>query len=188
MRIAFTGSSSTGKTTLARALSEDPQFTSIVPQFFDSTRYVTPREFGYEQADEMPGNIRREWRMKYFEQKKRAEQWRDGFITDRSFVDIAAYWMVFDCADDQSRRNAMELSCRELAERYDMHFYFPTGLVPRERGGRRSQDERLHRGIDLQILDLLRQWKLPFISLSDPRLDERVRSVRAWTRAEIGRA
>lgn len=135
----------------------------------------------------MPLEKRRAWRLKYFEQKRFVECGRDGFITDRSFVDIAAYWMVCNNPDNEACWDVLLTPCRKLSAEYDIHFTFPRASFPVVLGGRRSRDERLYVAIDTQIQLLLGSWGLKSIALANPSLTVRSEQVRAWAKTALTR-
>lgn len=178
MRIALTGASSTGKTTLAHALMKSPSFVTKVGIFLPSEgrRIVNHLRFG--TLDEMDETQRMLFQMLYFTAKLSAESARSQFITDRSFVDVAAYWTVRDADGmDDYLNYILDTPCRALAQNYDLHIYLPMGTLPFEHDGQRSTDIDFHTKIDRRIEHLLTEWNLPFRSIQDPDINLRVHAV-----------
>lgn len=188
MRIAFTGASSTGKTTLAKALMTNGVFRQTIDTLITTDAQVLIEKLGYSSIDKMSADARRHFRISYFETKRRIEQGTNRYLTDRSFVDIAAYWVLHDNRDEQERWSQLVAPCRQLSTMYDIHFFFPNGLVPQELGGRRSFDRQLHEDVSQKIHHFLTEWNLQYIELSSGSLAHRVQEAIDWIRrAETNR-
>src|SRR4051812_17933176 len=99
MRIAFTGTSSTGKTTLARELMRVPEFANVVGTFLTEDARALLRELAHKSMDTMSRDELRRFQEEYFQRKAKKEQGAGSFLVDRSFVDVAAYWLVRDTVD-----------------------------------------------------------------------------------------
>ena len=103
---------------------------------------------------------------------------RTRFLVDRSFLDVAAYWLVRDAFDlpiaDQSE---FENQCRTLARAYDLHVHFPIGQIPFASDGYRSEDIYFHHSIAEMIETLLARWQIRFISIASSDLDSRTQQV-----------
>lgn len=175
MRLAITGSSSTGKTTLAKLLVEAPRIGDILRRFISADARSLLTELGHKSMDRMSRAELREFQLAYFERKKLVEDDLSHFVTDRSFVDVAAYWLERDTFDQsRAERERLLEPCRQLADRYDLHVYLPFGLLPFRDDGYRSNDMMLHRRIDARIRLLLNEWNLRHVTLETTVLDERV--------------
>ena len=183
MKVAFTGSSSTGKTTLVNALLAEPDWPEELRQFVtvDARKLLVAR--GYHSMDDMTPNQTREFQRAYFAQKLENERNVNSFLTDRSYVDVAAYWVVRDTAGLNSEiQNELTIPCQHEVKKYDLHVYFPFGLVPFASDGYRSTDIRFHSVIDEKIRAYLDDWKVEFRSLNTMVLSERVALVKDWVR------
>jgi nicotinamide riboside kinase len=178
MRVALTGSSSTGKTTLAKKLLEVPEFRVHVDKFLTTNARGLLDEMGHHSMDRMRPDDRRSFQRAYFRKKQEMEEGQDRFVTDRSFVDVAAYWLRRD-APDRSPEEQAELvrPCSVAAQRYVLHVYCPFGVLQFEPDGYRSEDLKHHQEIDAQTTTFLKDWGLRFVTLDTPSLDERVERV-----------
>lgn len=178
MRIAFTGSSSTGKTTLGDRLQADPRFVQLVPKHIATDARYLLRKLGHKNMDKMSNGDLRQFQEAYLSRKLELESSQDGYFADRSFVDIAAYWLERDSVDvSPEERQSLVERCRVEATRYDLHIYFPFGLVPFTSDGYRSEDVEMHRCIDKRIRSLLDDWNLKYICLGTDSLEARVELV-----------
>ncbi len=178
MKIAFTGSSSTGKTTLAKRLMESQQFIGLVGEFITEDARSLLKSLGHASVDDMSRKEMRKFQECYFEQKSVNEANRENYLVDRSFVDVAAYWLIRDGFDlPLSKQKEFEGKCRKLAENYDLHIHFPFGQIPFDSDGYRSEDQGFHSRIAEKIYDLLQDWGLKFISIESSDLELRLQQV-----------
>jgi predicted ATPase len=174
MRIAFTGASSTGKTTLANALAAEADFAAVAPVRLnvDARRLLVELGFG-SGVDRMSRDDRRAFQARYFTEKHGNEDGRSDYLTERSFVDIAAFWIDTSPAPGDFTSEFV-LRCKAEAQRYDLHVYLPVGVVPLVADGLRSSDETYHSTIDATIRKLLREWRLAHVELRDAALRTRL--------------
>jgi len=178
MKIAFTGSSSTGKTTLAKRLMGVEAFSDRVGDFITEDARSLLCSLGHSSMDNMNREELRAFQQLYFKQKAEHEMNQTRFLVDRSFVDVAAYWLVRDAFDlptvDQSE---FENICRAIACAYDLHIHFPIGQIPFTSDGYRSEDVDFHRRIAEMIELLLAKWNVNFVSIISADLDSRTQQV-----------
>ena len=180
MRVALTGSSSTGKTTIAQSLMGIPWIRDLVSQFVPTDARQLLREMGFSQMDRMTREQLRVFQRRYFDRKLALESSFGSLITDRSFVDVAAYWLVRDAFDlPVDQRMPLVQQCRTEAARYDLHIYVPFGQIPFEHDGYRSEHHDLHIAIDSCIQRLLSEWKLKPIWIRSGRHEDRVTQLKA---------
>lgn len=189
MKIALTGSSSTGKTTVAKRLMADQGFVGIVGEFITEDARSLLSSLGHQSMDEMSRDELRQFQKQYLNQKATNEDGRSSFLVDRSFVDVAAYWLVRDSYDlPVVEQDRFEERCRELANSYDLHVYFPNDQIPFSSDGYRSENLDFHQRIADKIVELLKDWGSNYISIESPDLDSRVEQilteVRTWSDGE----
>lgn len=175
MKIAFTGSTSTGKTTLANELMKNDILKQRLNKIMNADARSIIRSLGCKSMDLMNRDQNREFQILYFEKKKKMENSIDSFLAERSFVDIAAYWIIRDTYDqDVKEQNKIMVPCKEESKKYDLHIYLPFELIPFEADGYRSNDMDFHRRIDNQIRNNLINWNLKFIEIKTDNLSERI--------------
>tara|TARA_R110002111_G_scaffold4958_2_gene25836 strand:+ start:5740 stop:6324 length:585 start_codon:yes stop_codon:yes gene_type:complete len=178
MKIAFTGSSSTGKTTLAKRLMQHQEFANVVGNFITEDARSLLESFGHKSMDNMSRDELRKFQKCYLDQKIANEKSRDSFLVDRSYVDVAAYWLVRDSYDlPLIEQTDFENKCRDLAASYDLHIQFPFDQIPFISDGYRSKDLDFHRDIAMKIQYLLDKWGCKYISIESPVIEKRIDQV-----------
>jgi len=179
MKIAFTGTSSTGKTTLIRELFKYDEFKSHKLTFSTTDARSLLKDMGAKQMDLMTDAQRMTFQKLYFQKKQEQELNKDNFIVDRSFVDVASYWLIRECKNDISiaNKNDLLIKSKAFSMKYDMHFHFPYGIIPFEADGYRSENDKQRKEIGTQIHTFLKEWKLKYISLNMVDLTKRVEIV-----------
>ncbi|MET9270539.1 ATP-binding protein [Kribbella sp. NPDC003557] len=175
MKIAFTGASSTGKTTAATQLMAMPAFRSHVDVFHQSGGRELLDGLGFDGLDAMDSHETAFYELAYFIRKLDREQQSPSFLSDRSYLDVAAFWLERDTIGrSEYVQQLLVEPCRRLTREYDLHFYFPTGLIPFVEDGRRSSEQRFHQRIDNRIRSLAEDWRVPLVTVEDSDLDRRV--------------
>jgi nicotinamide riboside kinase len=184
MRIALTGSSSSGKSTLINELMKLEKFNTKIERCVSIDARAIIKSMGHHSMDIMSKDETMEFQIRYFIKKKDIEKGSNNFITDRSFIDIAAYWIVRDNNPEEPVDNNIKLNllgeCRHQSLKYDIHFYLPFGIIPFKSDGYRSEDILFHQMIDLKIMDLLYHWNINFITLKTADINKRVSTVLSW--------
>lgn len=174
MKIALTGSTSTGKTTLANELMKDFRIKEKLEIVLNADARSIIRELGCKSMDLMTREQNREFQMLYFIKKKKMENNLDDFLVERSFVDIAAYWLIRDTYDlNIDEQNKLLLPCYEESKKYDLHIYLPFGLIPFEDDGYRPSNIEFNKKICRQTKKFLTEWNLKYIEIKTDDLKQR---------------
>jgi nicotinamide riboside kinase len=175
MKLALTGSSSSGKTTLIMSVLAHPLLANTSVTFCTTDARQLLQTLGHHSMDRMSRTEMREFQLLYYFKKTLVEEGQDNFVTDRSFVDVAAYWLERDAFDlSQTVQTLLTAQCRQGARKYDLHVYLPFGIIPFRSDGYRSEDLSLHRRIDTRIKTLLKEWNIKFIELATSNHQDRV--------------
>lgn len=178
MKIALTGTSSTGKSTLAKALLEDKRFRKYACKLIKVDARKIIESYKCKNIDDMTRKQLQEFEINYFKEKKALESKQYNFIAERSFVDIAAFWVVRDTYDLAIEiQNKLVEPCRVESRNYDLTVYLPFGVIPFEADGYRSVDLKFHSKIDNIISTYLKEWNINHITLGFADLDKRVDTV-----------
>ncbi len=167
MKVAFVGSFSTGKTTLAEAAAQ-PLDLPLLPEV---AREVAAMGFKLDK------DATAEVETLIFLRQLRNEMTHPDFVGDRSIIDVMAYagWVL----DNQPRRleNALWDACEEIAEhhlrsQYTHVFYLPIefAIVP---DGLRPMDPGFQKEIDERMLGLLERHAIAYETLTGS-VDERL--------------
>ena len=157
-------------------------FADLVGDFITEDARALLRTLGHTSMDAMSRADLRTFQKRYLAQKSENERNRSRFLVDRSYADVAAYWLVRDSFDlSVTVQNSFEQRCQKLASKYDLHVYFPFGQIPFESDGYRSEDLDFHQQIDLKILELLDRWGVAYMVVQSSDLEARVQQVLSET-------
>lgn len=125
----------------------------------------------------------------YYEKKKQLEKGLNNFLSERSFVDIAAFWLIRDTFDQGiSEQNKLVIPCHKESQKYDLHVFLPFGIIPFVSDGYRSEDIELHTKVSVQIKNFLNEWELKFVEITTDDLGLRVEKVVAEILALVNKS
>lgn len=142
MRIAFIGSHSTGKTTVARPVADALDF----PFLTEVVREVA-RTWGLTPATVPPHRVVNfQWDV--LESQMFGERLHDEFVSDRSTLDNAAYFLAYAAhrATPEAVYNYLA-QARNHMEKYDLLILIPPMFPPVDDGERHTdprEQERIH--------------------------------------------
>jgi nicotinamide riboside kinase len=161
VKIAFVGSFSTGKTTLANLFAREWDY----PLLPEVARQVVELGFPLDQS------ATAETETLIFLKQLRAEMSHERFVADRSIYDVLAYadW-VMEHQDRTRKENHLWYESREIAmfdlrARYDHVFYLPIEF-PIVLDGLRPDDTGFQADIDRRIRTLLETADVSFHTLT----------------------
>lgn len=181
MKIALCGAGSTGKTTLALAIIEDPEIKKIGMKTLDVDARSMIGSMGHKCIDSMSVQERRTFEINYIEKKIQIEHNQNNYITQRSFADPASYWVVRDAAGESDDFKAPIVErCKNLSKVYDLHIFLPFGLIPYENDGWRSSDVSQFYAVSNQIEHFLKVWNIDYLRIETGNFTERVRIVKKY--------
>ena len=172
MKIAFVGSFSTGKTTLANLFAREWD-SPLLPEV---AREVVALGFPLDQS------ATAETETLIFLKQWRAEATHERFVADRSIYDVLAYadWVMENQDGDRKENHlwyeSRELATMDLRARYDHVFYLPVEF-PIVLDGLRPDSPEFQADIDRRVVDLLKGHDVSFHTLTGP-VEERQAQVR----------
>ena len=172
MKVAFVGSFSTGKTTMANLMAKEWQ----LPLLPEAAREVA--ELGFP----LDTTATAETETLIFLKTLRAELSHPAFVADRSFFDVLCYadWVLEQerppRKEDHLWLEAREIATLDLRARYDHVFYLPVEF-PIVLDGLRPDDTACQADIDRRISDLLKGEDVSCHTLTGP-VDARQEQVR----------
>jgi nicotinamide riboside kinase len=149
MKVAFVGSFSTGKTTLANHFAREWDY----PLLPEVAREVVELGFPLDQT------ATAETETLIFLKQWRAELMHEAYVADRSVYDVLAYadWVMENAAPRKENHLWLEsraLAINDLRARYDFVFYLPIEF-PIVLDGLRPDDTEFQADIDRRITQLL---------------------------------
>ncbi len=173
MKVAFVGSFSTGKTTLANLFAKEWEY----PLLPEVAREVVELGFPLDQ------NATAETETLIFLKQWHAEVTHDRFVADRSVYDVLAYadWVMQREREPRKEDHlwavARQIALMDLRARYDHVFYLPVEF-PIVLDGLRPDDTAFQADIDRRIRRLLDSADVAYDTLTGP-VEARQEQVRA---------
>jgi nicotinamide riboside kinase len=131
-RIAFSGSAGTGKSTLAQAVAKRMG----LPYIEEGMRKRVDQGLAlYKMNDAERRDLMRDmWR----EQLEQEQSSTEGFVSDRSSVDFAAFWLHYALTDAESETADFMNEMERASTRTDHIILCPWGTLPLVADGVRS--------------------------------------------------
>ncbi len=164
-RIAITGSSGTGKSTLAEALAARWDVPCIPEGMRKRIRaglnqhkmsYDDRRALAHELYAEMVGGMRV------------ALESHSGFVSDRSPVDSFAFWLYYGFGVEERETDALFETMRADLEMLDAILVLPWGTIPLIADGVRTPNrwvqlhfQHLVEGLTTRFMPAAQVWRLP---------------------------
>tara|TARA_R110001583_G_scaffold195128_3_gene369579 strand:- start:13911 stop:14474 length:564 start_codon:yes stop_codon:yes gene_type:complete len=179
MRIALTGASSTGKTTLLGDLLDSVFFKDrkIDKSQIDIRRMAIDLGVNAGGTENQDLSLR-EFQWRVLEAKRKSEYGLKLYITDRSTVDMATYWLVRESPNEIDDEGVKYIdACRNYAAIFDLHIHLPFGAIPFMNDGERPSSVNFNRQTCLQVQKFLNEWKVPHITINETGREERVNEV-----------
>jgi nicotinamide riboside kinase len=176
-RLALTGSAGVGKTTLGRLLAE--RFN--VPFIAEGMRSrleagLDPHALGRDGFRKLLLELFEEM----FEATGRAVETAGGFVSDRSSIDCAAFWLYYGYAADADTTAMVFEHARRVAQCYDLIIVLPWDGLPLIADGVRSPNRWLQLHYQALLEGLLAREispeRMPFLPTDVDNLDDRA----AW--------
>ncbi len=174
MKIALSGTSSTGKTTLLNDLLLNRQIKEHVCQAAQIDTRSILTDMGL-RADGFGCSSKsmREFQWRVLEEKQRSESKLASFITDRSYLDLAAYWVTRHNEHDQETADYID-RCIEAAATYTTHIFLPYGRIPFSEDSFRPSDPVFLSNVSNTISSQLTESNLPHMTLAEADRDKSV--------------
>lgn len=176
MKIAFSGASGTGKTSVARELLQTPfaEAQGLLLVGVDSRALLTTLGLGL--ANKISSTQYRVFQTMYISRKIVAESIDDSFVTERSFADCLAYWRIHCAQSATTEENELiERICRDRISQYDVHFLFPVGYLKLEEDGFRHTQIDYHAKYQAVLQGILTDFGISPLTMPRASVNERVR-------------
>ena len=175
MKIALSGASSTGKTSVARQFLLTEFAISRGFSICDVGSRALLEYLGLGLADQISSSDYRVFEIMYISRKLYIESSESIFITERSFADCLAYWRIH-CAptatpDEQA---LIENVCLKSLRSYDRHFLFPTGFLPLEQDGFRHTQIAYHEKFNRILEGIFQDCGIVPVTMPRASIEDRV--------------
>lgn len=165
MKIAFSGASSTGKTTLALELLKLDLFKNYKLVTTDARALIAG--FNKRNIQELNKDEFDSFQDSYYNKKVNSECNND-FITDRSFADAYCYRSM------KSDSQHLEEKYKLQHHKYDLVIYFPNNLISFEDDGHRNVDMEFHYEYAKRLSSILSIWSKNVVKIKSDKLEERI--------------
>lgn len=172
MKIGFTGTMSVGKSTLVKALQDDPMFQNY--QFrTERSKYLRDLGIPLNTDSTIKGQT-------IFLAERATELMIPNIITDRTVIDVIAFTNLSDTIN-QIQKEDFEAYAKHLIGEYDIIFYIPQGNIPIEDNGVRETDPVYRDEVNNEIFHLLTKYtnKTKIFSISGTT-EERIRKIKGY--------
>jgi len=177
MRVAICGATSTGKSTLIRALTAAGVLRQFGLDIVETNERAILLDMGCMNTGTMTSEQLRRFQSRFLVEKIANEHGQQAYITEHSYVDIAAYWTVRDCLGDTADVNGIVKECRNYSMTYSIHIILPFDAARFKADGYRATDMNLHHAVAHRIDYFLSLWKLRHAVVRTTGLWSRVREV-----------
>ncbi|MBR3602249.1 MAG: ATP-binding protein [Lachnospiraceae bacterium] len=174
MKIAFTGTHCTGKTTLLKDIEEILADKLKIHSVTEVARKIIEKGYPLNMDATVESYIH--YINDQLNEENKLMQECDIFISDRTLLDPVAYAMV----NSKLPRPYISEYFIEMMkniwllekDRYDLYVYFPIEFAL-QYDGVRPEDEKYRRDIDALILSLLEQFQINYIKISGDRSERK---------------
>jgi predicted ATPase len=178
MKIAFSGASSTGKTTIATGVVDAlaASGASLHRTNVDARSILDC--FPDQSVARFSPELYKIFQCMYVGQKILIEQDDENFITERSYIDCLSYWMLH-CRSVSTSEEMAHITkiCVDGARKYRFHFLFPAGAFPVADDGYRNTDLSYQLEFDRVIRATYKRHSVEFIEVPIATIQERVKFV-----------
>ncbi len=185
MKIGITGAQGTGKTTLASALAK----VLSLPLIQEQAR-IAARDLGIKKLGDLGGDPQKgvEYQWACLDYQRLAEAtYLHGFVSDRTTIDNAAYWLKWHSHNAPSKENMRYYEMAlDHAMDYDLLIYVPAEFGP-AKDGFRSTDVAYQREVDLYIRMIAGMVAVPTITVKGSLEDRVNQAVAEISSANKGR-
>jgi len=183
-KIAFVGSASTGKTTLANLLSKElsitliPELESILlSAWINKGKLKSKFDFTLEQSKD------------FFEKSLRRREeitlQKNSYISDRSTADLYVYFSFYvEPKVDKIYSSNFKKRCEKVMQNYTDIILFPFGLIELKDNKSRTIDMQYQLNVDKKLRQTLDEFNLSFLELStyDTSIDKLKEDILIWIR------
>jgi nicotinamide riboside kinase len=149
MRIGLTGTQSVGKSTLAKALKNLPEFANYEIAT-ERSKYLRDQGVALNDDSTIKGQL-------VFAAERSLELMKENIITDRTVYDVSAFTLSAKSIDWPVKIRFVEL-IMSLYKEYDVIIYVSPEGIEIEDNGVRTTDAEYRNKIDSVIKEILIEW------------------------------
>ena len=175
MRIYFSGAHSTGKSTLARYVSQKHN----LPMVSETARMILSEQEMQIDTLRYDLDVTDRYQQQVFDRQVLEEQKYPSFVSDRSIIDVLAYSSQHARILPQLMRSPELEPCLSILREPDSFIFFvkPSKATLRADGVREAINWEGVVSIDAMIKFMLRMWDLPHFQINMDNMQERVQLI-----------
>lgn len=176
MKIALSGSGSTGKSTLAKTASKEFNI-PLIPEF---AREVA-QDMNIQNIRTMNTNQSYTFQTNILDRKFAEEEKYETFISDRSTADNAAYYFRWCCRDIDDKKNKIYIErCFKHLKTYDKIILLPWNSIPLHDDGFRSTKLYYQYEIHCLILGILNDQRIDYEIMQEISINSRLQKLKEY--------
>ena len=104
---------------------KDTRLNQVITSVVNVDARTILNQLGYHSMDLMNREELKSFQLSYYEKKKQLEKGLNNFLSERSFVDVAAFWLIRDTFDQGNcEQNKMIIPCQKESLKYNLHVFF----------------------------------------------------------------
>lgn len=171
MKIALCGSAGTGRSTIAINLAQSIDHTPLTNL---AKGILKDQGFKYGTGTTVEKFLATpERQIMLYDHKRTVESENKNFVTDRSWVDNAAYAIIGFCEDSSFDIDSYLEDCRCEVEKYDCIIHIPWGRQPLKPNGTRTINPWFQFVVDSVICKITDLWQIELTTVpADMNNDE----------------
>lgn len=170
MKIALSGCSGAGKTTLATGISTTYNI-PLIPEFARETL----QEMGLKSLRNLDSSTSFLFQTKILEKKIEEESKHKSYISDRSYADNLAYYLRWCCREMEEMKNKNYYDkCIENLKKYDLVIVLPWMGIPYKKDGIRSTNIYYTYEMYTMTLGILCDQNINYEFINETSITERI--------------
>ena len=182
-RIGITGSAGTGKTTLALLVAKQLGIPHLSSKSI-TQEILASEGFDYSSGEQVERFLSQNGRPdKIIKKIQQMEKEQEQFITDRSFVDLAAYAITELHDDDPKKVEQIFNLCKTEMKKYSHVIVCPWGKKPIKENNVRTLNQWYQFIIQSTELNLLNLWGIKYFILQKTQESDQVQEILDYIRS-----
>ena len=168
MKIGLCGTMSVGKTTLVKALKNEPEFKNYTFRT-ERSKYLNSMGIPLNTDSTLKGQL-------VFAAERAAELMQKNIITDRTIIDVMAFSKLSTSMKDYEKHH-LSAALFHLIQEYDYLFYVSPKGVKIEDNGVRETNVEYREAVDKKIKSIIGMYRKNTVTIKGT-VEERIKQVK----------